>query len=91
MYYVCKNIDSCRVHYNNKLCCLYLQLIIPCKQLSLYDLSNARFWNLEYIAKNEQKCSDLFLFMQYITCQWKHVFIVSKKDICTVNCVFKIV
>ena len=49
------------------------------------------FWKLKYFAKNEQKFSDFFLFIQYITCQRNNVFIMCKSDICIIYCEFKIV
>ena len=49
------------------------------------------FWKMKYFAKNEQKLSDFFLFIQYITCQRNNMFIMCKNDICIIYCEFKIV
>ena len=50
MYYMYKKtLILCKVNYNNKLLySLYIQLI-PCKQLYLYDLSNAQFLEAEIL------------------------------------------
>ena len=47
MHYMYKKMILCRVHYDYKLLyCLYIQFI-PCKQLYLYDLSNAHCLEFE--------------------------------------------